>query len=290
MKDIPVDGEVARTASLLADAKASTKDIGVLLSRQLGSLVATGPSGRGIPVLDFMAVNEKAKTLKVIFDGECWAASGDTATLTSEEAVLTECGTKANSDVHLSNEPLNTRNQPNTCEEMDSQRRTVAVIRLHREQRGALPILSSREKYNYAASCFQPGFSYLQIWEAPDSYRNPGEDSDTVSMIDPADLSAMLQDVTTWTAPSEISGADDLDPSSLMKDVFGISSRCSSPTTSPKYTKSASVADLTSDSPVSLPPPCDKTGSTATESTRLSDPSLPFTEPSGEVWAVVEWM
>ncbi|KAG4060083.1 hypothetical protein PC123_g4999 [Phytophthora cactorum] len=120
--DIPVDGEVARTASLLADAKASTKDIGVLLSRQLGrkftpqqtknllkrivttsrvktdsrcflthshrwktlamdwahltsnlvfhlgSLVATGPSGRGIPVLDFMAVNEKAKTLKVIFE------------------------------------------------------------------------------------------------------------------------------------------------------------------------------------------------------------------------------
>ncbi|KAG3201941.1 hypothetical protein PC128_g3529 [Phytophthora cactorum] len=34
----------------------------------LGSLVATGPSGRGIPVLDFMAVNEKAKTLKVIFE------------------------------------------------------------------------------------------------------------------------------------------------------------------------------------------------------------------------------
>ncbi|KAG4055955.1 hypothetical protein PC123_g8975 [Phytophthora cactorum] len=34
--DIPVDGEVARTDSLLADAKASTKDIGVFLSRQLG--------------------------------------------------------------------------------------------------------------------------------------------------------------------------------------------------------------------------------------------------------------
>ncbi|KAG2765942.1 hypothetical protein Pcac1_g22636 [Phytophthora cactorum] len=122
LENIPVDGEVARTASLLADAKASTKDIGVLLSRQLGrkftpqqtknllkrivttsrvktdsrcflthshrwktlamdwahltsnlvfhlgSLVATGPSGRGIPVLDFMAVNEKAKTLKVIFE------------------------------------------------------------------------------------------------------------------------------------------------------------------------------------------------------------------------------
>ncbi|KAG2780605.1 hypothetical protein Pcac1_g9477 [Phytophthora cactorum] len=36
VKDIPVDGEVARTDSLLADAKASTKDIGVFLSRQLG--------------------------------------------------------------------------------------------------------------------------------------------------------------------------------------------------------------------------------------------------------------
>ncbi|KAG3109782.1 hypothetical protein PI126_g24869, partial [Phytophthora idaei] len=34
--DIPVDGEVARTDSLLVDAKVSTKDIGVLLSRQLG--------------------------------------------------------------------------------------------------------------------------------------------------------------------------------------------------------------------------------------------------------------
>ncbi|KAG2854324.1 hypothetical protein PC116_g17020 [Phytophthora cactorum] len=101
-------------------------------------------------------------------------------------------------------------------------------------------------------------------------------------MIDPADLSAMLQDVTTWTAPSEISGADDFDPSSLMENVFGIPSRCSSPTTSPKYTKSASIADLTSDSPVSLPPPCDKTNSTATESTRLSDPSLPSMEPSKE--------
>ncbi|KAG3161194.1 hypothetical protein C6341_g13659 [Phytophthora cactorum] len=121
------------TASLLADAKASTKDIGVFLSRQLGrkftpqqtknllkrignnklsqdrlkmflyalaqveaqnlcfehwgqtlamdwthstnnlgfhlgSLVATGSSGCGIPVFDFMAVNEKAKTLKVIFE------------------------------------------------------------------------------------------------------------------------------------------------------------------------------------------------------------------------------
>ncbi|KAG2809407.1 hypothetical protein PC111_g16061 [Phytophthora cactorum] len=33
-----------------------------------GSLVATGPSGRGIPVFDFMAVNEKAKKLKVIFE------------------------------------------------------------------------------------------------------------------------------------------------------------------------------------------------------------------------------
>ncbi|KAG3117979.1 hypothetical protein PI125_g3297 [Phytophthora idaei] len=102
-------------------------------------------------------------------------------------------------------------------------------------------------------------------------------------MIDPADISAMLQNVATWNAPSEISGADDFDPSSLMGDVFGISSRCSSPTTSPKYTKSASVADLTSDPPVSLPPPCDKTSSTATESTRLSDPSLPSTEPSREV-------
>ncbi|KAG6958539.1 hypothetical protein JG687_00009327 [Phytophthora cactorum] len=41
VKDIPVDGEVARTASLLADAKASTKDIGVFLSRQLGTLTST---------------------------------------------------------------------------------------------------------------------------------------------------------------------------------------------------------------------------------------------------------
>ncbi|KAF1781952.1 hypothetical protein GQ600_19551 [Phytophthora cactorum] len=41
VKDIPVDGEVARTDSLLADAKASTKDIGVFLSRQLGTLTST---------------------------------------------------------------------------------------------------------------------------------------------------------------------------------------------------------------------------------------------------------
>ncbi|KAF1786906.1 hypothetical protein GQ600_23839 [Phytophthora cactorum] len=53
-----------------------------------GSLVATGPSGRGIPVFDFMAVNEKPKTeghLRVLqkqqsglqqtntlWSGECW--------------------------------------------------------------------------------------------------------------------------------------------------------------------------------------------------------------------------
>ncbi|KAE9200594.1 hypothetical protein PF005_g15279 [Phytophthora fragariae] len=33
----------------------------------LGSLVATGPTGRGIPVVDFLALNEKAVTMTVIF-------------------------------------------------------------------------------------------------------------------------------------------------------------------------------------------------------------------------------
>ncbi|KAG2818059.1 hypothetical protein PC129_g12902 [Phytophthora cactorum] len=50
--------------TLAMDWTHSTNNLGF----HLGSLVATGPSGRGIPVFDFMAVNEKAKKLKVIFE------------------------------------------------------------------------------------------------------------------------------------------------------------------------------------------------------------------------------
>ncbi|KAG2819912.1 hypothetical protein PC116_g21039 [Phytophthora cactorum] len=50
--------------TLAMDWTHSTNNLGF----HLGSLVATGSSGCGIPVFDFMAVNEKAKTLKVIFE------------------------------------------------------------------------------------------------------------------------------------------------------------------------------------------------------------------------------
>lgn len=40
--------------------------------------------------------------------------------------------------------------------------KNVTIVHLQREQRGNLAILSSREKYNFAVSCFQPVITYLQ--------------------------------------------------------------------------------------------------------------------------------
>ncbi|RLN53846.1 hypothetical protein BBJ28_00022879, partial [Nothophytophthora sp. Chile5] len=40
----------------------------VICDRTIGSLIATSPAGRGVPVFDFMAINEQANTMRTILD------------------------------------------------------------------------------------------------------------------------------------------------------------------------------------------------------------------------------
>lgn len=123
----------------------------------------------------------------------------------------------------------------------------VTVVRLRREQREKVAILSSREKYNYAVSCFQPVITYLQnigsakfypalsFWEklvrqglnADTQHQNElgcetDDSSDTLSIIDPVDLAAMINDVASWQAPNNSDSSGDPDPEILMQKVFGI--------------------------------------------------------------------
>ncbi|EGZ28237.1 hypothetical protein PHYSODRAFT_293825 [Phytophthora sojae] len=48
------------------------------------------------------------------------------------------------------------------------------------------------------------------------------ETSDTLSMIDPVDLAAIIHDVATWEQPSHAASSEEPDPSVLMEELFGI--------------------------------------------------------------------
>ncbi|KAE9333284.1 hypothetical protein PF008_g14519 [Phytophthora fragariae] len=233
--------------TLAMDWTHSTNNLGF----HLGSLVATTPSGRGVPVFDFMAINENAETLEAIFD---YFKKKNINVLQLSK----HCEEKTPLDydnVHSMNETADSSGADSTevamtptralltnrpGESSDTDRKTmkeVTVVRLRREQREKVAILSSREKYNYAVSCFQSVITYLQnigsakfypalsFWEklvrqglnADTQHQNElgcetDDFSDTLSIIDPVDLAAMINGVASWQAPNNSDSSGGTDP------------------------------------------------------------------------------
>ncbi|KAI9987327.1 hypothetical protein PInf_023330 [Phytophthora infestans] len=68
MKDPPTRGAIVDTVAAMHDSYTSPSKCFGYMSEKLGSLVATTPTGRGFPVLDFMALNPNAVTLQKMFE------------------------------------------------------------------------------------------------------------------------------------------------------------------------------------------------------------------------------